>query len=271
MRKKLTWPLPAALVVLAGLTFGMCSDDDDSSCNEQYLTATTTTSLDGATILYYNDAQKLSTTLYRGDGVSEDSSRTDFFYDSDGRLTEMLMKHRDPLFYNTRYKFRYDGDRVMGIRREFPTGGHDTLAFKYDAAGRIIQRDYFSRYYDFEQGHEVTTMFSSYTIEYISETKMTVTFSEFDGTTGLPKISKKTYTMDGKKKPFPEEYYIATLAWLGVVYPSNPVLIEDRPADGTIYDDVRSYSYNKSGRPVTMNQSVSVEDRFIYACEPPKE
>lgn len=271
MRNTLFVSLPAMVIVLTSLIFWTCSDSDDAPCEARYLT--TVSGADYKRTLYYNEAKKLSAIISQRGPSEKDTFRIAFYYDTHNKVMEIRVGTSDPRDVS-RYKFWYDANNVVGIRRNTSVEIVDSLAIRYDAAGRIVQRDYFDSYYNYEEGHLVTRLYSRYMVAYNGDTKMTVSFFTANSQTGALEPSDIFgYTVDGKKRPYPDEYYLLGLATTEVVPLSNVVQFRIVDTGGTNILQETTYSYNASQYPLTVTYggSTSVSLSYTYACEPPLE
>lgn len=234
-----------------------------------YLTEEATS--DGKMKLYYNEAHKLSAMVYQQELPGEFAYRMDLYYDANNRLDEVRTNSNNPDEQESRYKFWYTGDQVVGIRRNLTTGNMDSLAIQYDAAGRIARRDYFD-YLGYYEGQPISRLYSAYTVEYNSDKQMTVSFFSRNFNEGVLEPSFVTiYTMDGAKRPYPDEYYLLYLAWTNVVPSSNIVQQRYTDPDGIPRVSNTGYSYNISRYPTSERYNGNVAISYAYSCEAPVE
>jgi hypothetical protein len=235
-----------------------CDKGDEELKCSQYFLAEESDPGDYSQKFFYNGDGLMSAMVFQAGTLN---NRLDIYYDQDKRIREVKSIQN-----GQRTEFFHDvsGRLVSTMRYE---GGSriDSLAIEYDGSGRIIKR---STYRD---PPSITFLHSYYTVEYPANATMKVDFYdrvpftmdtfEYAGTF--------SYTMDGKKRPYPDEYYSIYLSWTNVVLASNVTAFESLDKTRTVTsNNTIEYLYNSGGYPLKEKGSTK---SYRYTCEPSME
>lgn len=232
-----------------------CSKDDDEQplvCNQYFLA--TEGDNQSTTTVYYNSSGKISALVAQGGFVN---NRLELVYDNDNRLIEVLQTPTP-----RRWRFLYDNAGQLVATASYDESGTrtDSLVIEYDAGGRLRKRSLY-------QGSAPLSNLSNYfLLEYPDEKTVRADFFNRDqsGQTGYS--GTFTYTMDDKKRPYPDEYYLLYLSWSNVVIDHNALSLE-LSNNGTVTSvDTYEYTYNAGGYPVQRRYHTVATD-YVYTCE----
>lgn len=231
--------------------------EEEFSCQEYFLAEESAPGFFSQKI-FYNEDGLISAMVHQAGAAT---TRLDVYYSDDKRIRELK-----EIQYGRLTEFYHDASgRLISTMRYEGESRVDSFAIEYDGSGRIIKRSIY------RDPPPITYLHSYYTVEYPANATMKVDF--YDRTpfpaTNYEYAGTFLYTMDEKRRPFPDEYYSIFLSWGNVVLPSNVTSLEVTDKTGTVTNNgTIEYLYNPGGYPLKEKGSPIT---YRYTCEPPLE
>lgn len=234
-----------SLIILFYVSVVSCSkDNQDMICNKYFLTETTTGGI--STQFFYNAEERLSQIK------SSQGTTTNFVYDQSKKLKEVNTSFSKIVFYfntsNHLYSIMSFGEN--GVKS-------DSVSIEYDQNNKI---DRFNKYsgYDYHLSY-----YQKY--KYLDDKTVQVDFygqANNQANSALIYQGSFKYILDGKPRPYPEEYYYFSIAATNIYLSSNPISLEGFGGQQSFFSTY-TYKYNSAGYPLAGNNY-----NYKYACEP---
>jgi hypothetical protein len=205
--------------------------------------------LNGISKYYYNSSGLLSSI--------ENSQTNTFIYNASNKLTEVAITFGSNILTKVYFYFNSSGQLTSTTRFDGSASKIDSLVLTYDSQGRTERLDQYKNGSDFVSYSQQYQYPDASTIQvdfyFIQGTNLTLTY------TGSLK-----YTLDGKHKPFPDQYYYLSTAFTNPLLSSNYVVLES--FGGVTNSTTRTiYNYNSAGYPVSDSNNYT----YTYQCSPP--